>query len=334
MPAKGTKTHGSETTGSERLYARCEQILRRSIRSGLPPGTVLLEAQLAKLLGSSRAPVRQALAHLHEEGLVQRSQGRGYLVGRNGHGIPRVKLSVAMLGLDEPGEALRRSLAWEGIYEDVERSIIHRSVFGSARVNEVELASRYGVGRSVARDVLTRLQSLGMLAKDERQRWIIVSLDRQRLASLYELRQLLEPAALRHAMQYAEVALLEEMRRRLQVRRAAYPKVSANDMNDLEYDLHVRLLSLCRNRELLGALQRTRCTLTLSKHVLGVEMPLPQHDPFMEEHVEVLDAVITGKAQPAMKALERHLRSSFPKVADRLEAFRASYTPPPLTYLN
>ena len=239
-----------------------------------------------------------------------------------------------MLGLDEPGEALRRSLAWEGIYEDVERSIIHRSVFGSARVNEVELASRYGVGRSVARDVLTRLQSLGMLAKDERQRWIIVSLDRQRLASLYELRRLLEPAALRHAMQYAEVALLEEMRRRLQVRRAAYPKVSANDMNDLEYDLHVRLLSLCRNRELLGALQRTRCTLTLSKHVLGVEMPLPRHDPFMEEHVEVLDAVITGKAQLAMKALERHLRSSFPKVADRLEAFRASYTPPPLTYLN
>jgi DNA-binding GntR family transcriptional regulator len=105
-------------------------------------------------------------------------------------------------------------------------------------------------------------------------------------------------------------------------------------MNELEDDLHVRLLSLCGNRELLGALRRTRCTLTLSKHVLGVEMKVPERDPFMDEHVRVVDALIDGKLAQATRALVQHLRSSLPKVADRLEAFRASYSPPPLAYIS
>ena len=82
-----------------------------------------------------------------------------------------------MLDIDEPREALRRSFAWEGIYEEVERAIIHRSAFGRFRVNELELARHYKVGRTVAHDVLTRLQALGIVDKDERQRWTIVSLD-------------------------------------------------------------------------------------------------------------------------------------------------------------
>lgn len=322
-------------SAGEALYLRFERILRRSIdRGGLPPGTVLLEGRLAQLLGSSRAPVRQALVQLQDAGLVQRFQGRGYLVGRDHRQVRRVKLSADMLGLDAPGEELRRSFAWEGIYEEVERSIIHRSVFGRVRVNELELAQHYGVGRTVARDVLTRLQNLGMLDKDERQRWTIVSLDRERLVGLYEIRELLEPAALRQAMEHIDIDTLRDMRARLLRQLGAYPDVSANDMNELEYDLHVRVLEACPNRELLGALLRTRCTLTLSKHVLGVEMAVPEHDPFMEEHVHVLDAMIAGKPVSAAEALRRHLRSSCPKVADRLEAFREIFTPPPVDYIT
>jgi DNA-binding GntR family transcriptional regulator len=317
------------------LYLRFERILRRSIEDGrLPQGTVLLEGRLAQLLGSSRAPVRQALAQLLDSGLIERFQGRGYLAGRGGAADRRAKLSADMLVIDEPREVLRRSFAWESIYEEVERTIIHRSVFGRFRVNELELARHYKVGRTVARDVLTKLQSLGILDKDERQRWIIVSLDRERLGSLYEVRELLEPVALRQAIDHIGAATVVAMRDRLLGELKAYPNVSANAMNELEYDLHVRLLDACPNRELLGALLRTRCTLTVSKHVLGVEMAVPEHDPFIEEHLHVFDAIIDGKPNSAAEALRRHLLSSCPKVVDRLEAFQEIFTPPPVAYIS
>ena len=239
-----------------------------------------------------------------------------------------------MLELDAPREALRRSFAWEGIYEDVERTIIHRSVFGRFRVNELELARHYKVGRTVARDVLTRLQGLGMLDKDDRQRWTIVSLDRARVIHLYEVRELLEPAALRQTMGRIEMKVLHGFRQRLIDQLNTYPATSASEMNELEYDLHVRCLDACPNREMLSALERTRCTLTLSKHVLGVEMDIPEHDPFLEEHVHVFDAMIEGKPNAAASALKRHLLSSRPKVVHRLEAFQEVFTPQPVDYIT
>ena len=63
-------------------YASITERLRRGLESGaLPEGTVLLEGPLAAIFGSSRSPVKQALARLEEEGLLSRFDGRGLLVG-------------------------------------------------------------------------------------------------------------------------------------------------------------------------------------------------------------------------------------------------------------
>ena len=315
-------------------YARFSDILERSIGKGLlDAGVVLLEGPIAQIFGSSRAPVRQALQYLHGRGLISRFEGRGFVVGAADGAVRRVELSVDMFDIDIDQQPVRKFFAWEGIYESVERAIVHRSVFGRFRVNELELARHHHVGRTVARDVLTRLQGLGMLEKDERQRWLTVPHDAQRLANLYEIREQLEPLALRQALPFLGDRLLEKMRRKIAGQIRAYPHVTSEMMNDLEFDLHVRSLAPCPNGELLGALQRTRCVLTLSKHVLGVAMPLPKADPFMAEHREVLDAMLSGDARKSARLLRGHLRASRPKVIERLDEFRRSFTPPANPYI-
>ncbi|MBL8698001.1 MAG: GntR family transcriptional regulator [Alphaproteobacteria bacterium] len=319
----------------EPLYQRFERILARSIHAGrLEPGTVLLEGPLAEMFGSSRAPVRQALAALRSANLISRFEGRGHIVGSRRAGIRRVSVSAAMLDVEPQARELRKSFAWEKIYEAVERAIIHRSAFGRFRVNEVELARHHRVSRGVARDVLTRIEGLGMLEKDERQRWTIVPLDRDRLVNLYELREHLEPAALRHALPSLAPAWLCELRHRLASQIAVYPRVSAKALDDLEFDLHVRCLAPGPNRELLAALAKTRCVLTLSKHVLGVEIDVPQSDPFMEEHLRVVEAMVRGDAHGAAALLHEHLQSSRPKVIERLERFRRGFTPAHIPYIG
>ena len=55
--------------------------LRNAIQRGsLPPGTQLVERELADKLGMSRVPVREAIHRLAEEGLVKKTAHRGSIV--------------------------------------------------------------------------------------------------------------------------------------------------------------------------------------------------------------------------------------------------------------
>ncbi|MBN9058031.1 MAG: GntR family transcriptional regulator, partial [Rhizobiales bacterium] len=81
-------------------YASIAERLRLGIESGsLPQGAVLLEGPLASIFGSSRSPVKQALAQLEEEGLLRRFDGRGLLVGATGE-PKRLKITAEMFDLD------------------------------------------------------------------------------------------------------------------------------------------------------------------------------------------------------------------------------------------
>ncbi|MDW8258742.1 MAG: GntR family transcriptional regulator [Gammaproteobacteria bacterium] len=64
-------------TRSQPVYAA----LRQKIRNGeLPPGHYLVETDLARALGVSRTPVREAIRRLAAEGLVQRQDRRRAIV--------------------------------------------------------------------------------------------------------------------------------------------------------------------------------------------------------------------------------------------------------------
>lgn len=317
------------------IYALIFDMLRKAIIGGsIEGGTVLLEGHIADILKSTRTPVRQALRELEKEGLVSRFEGRGFLVGATGGEPRRVTISSAMLGLDKLGEPVRKTLGWESIYDEVERDVVHLSVFDHYRINEVELARHYGVGRMVARDVLLRLESLGLLEKDDRQRWVVTPLDANRINHLYELRWLLEPAALHSAMATMEASDTEKMMNDLRKAMRTYPDITRASLDELELELHVRCLSKCSNSDLLQSLQRTRCILTLSKHVLGVSTPMPKRDPFMAEHLAVLKAVSEGDSQRAQELLRHHLEVSCAKVSQRVDLVRNHYPTPNLPYIT
>ena len=57
---------------------------------------------------------------------------------------------------------------------------------------------------------------------------------------------------------------------------ARYPDITTGEMYALEVDLHVTCAQASPNRELIQALQRTHCVLTLSKHTVGTRSPSPR----------------------------------------------------------
>jgi DNA-binding GntR family transcriptional regulator len=71
------ETSGSEPLRVERVY---QQIKWRIVYGTYPPGKVLSESVLARVHGSSRTPVREALSRLVEERYVERVPRKGCIV--------------------------------------------------------------------------------------------------------------------------------------------------------------------------------------------------------------------------------------------------------------
>ncbi|GBD47924.1 GntR family transcriptional regulator [Methylopila sp. Yamaguchi] len=304
-------------------YALIADTLRETIASGrLPAGAVLAEGALASLFGASRSPVKQAFAQLEAEKLVRRFDGRGVLVG---DGPPkRVALTAEILGL---ATGAARDDAWDTLYYALERAVIEASVFGRFRINELALARHFGVGRTVARNLLLRAQGTGIAVKTDSGHWQIVPMDEARISDLYELRLMLEPPLIKSAAGRVPGDLLREMATRHAAANRAAPDYGVAELDALEADIHVTCLGFGRNAEARAALERTRCLLVVGKHIQAAIAKAPRIDPFMDEHLAILAALEANDGDRAAAALSDHLLSSMRKAAERLEAFRAQGGP-------
>lgn len=135
--------------GGRRLALDMHERLRTMILSGeLPPGSVLLQAEMARKLGVSRTPMREAFRLLQEEGLIdaspdQRARVRGVdpadLDGVYGARIMLETLAVSMTAklltpadVERMGEVLRRMQELAGNDRPEEWYAAHKEFHGIA----------------------------------------------------------------------------------------------------------------------------------------------------------------------------------------------------------
>jgi DNA-binding GntR family transcriptional regulator len=205
----------SNPFAQEPRYELITRVLRTNIQRGtLPEGLVLLEGPIAAVMQTSRVPVQSALRLLMSEGFVHRFEGRGYLVGQEGKGIAPLRRDVREFTLDVPNavdDALQTRGTWRHVYEEVEEQVASCQIFGEFRIVETELSEYLGVSRTVARDVLARLQERGLIRKNASSHWIAGPLTARTLREKFELRSIIEPAALRMSAPYIRYAEVEHL---------------------------------------------------------------------------------------------------------------------------
>jgi DNA-binding GntR family transcriptional regulator len=308
---------------SPRLYQRAYDLLAENIRRGLvPAGSELSETSIAAQFGVSRAPARRALNELAKAGLIERRSGRGYVVKRG------AKVRAKPGGSDTvPDQKLVSEPSWQRIYREVEEDIAARISFASWRLNEAVLARHYGVSRTVARDVIGRLQQRGLLKKDERSRWIAPALTPQHVAELYELRWLLEPAALTKAAPRVPSELLDRMQLKLATVIADPAKIVGSTLDDLERDLHATVLGFCDSETLMQAIAGPQSLLIAHRFLYRWTARLFDVEPFLAEHMVVFERLRAGRVKSAAAALEKHLRDSRDRAIARIDAIASGAQP-------
>ena len=152
---------------------------------------------------------------------------------------------------------------------------------------------------------------------------VLKVLDDSRVRDIFELRQSLEPPLIASAAGKIPPDVLDAMASRLRAAMTARPDVSIAELDELESDLHIRCLSFGKNREMVEALKRTHCSFVIGKHIQVALAQQPQIDPFMDEHLPIIEALRRDDGRAAAAALRRHLDLTQEKLARWFEAFRA-----------
>ncbi|MGG4605972.1 GntR family transcriptional regulator [Paenalcaligenes sp. Me131] len=308
-------------TAAVPLYEAIATALRTAIAQRvLKAGDLINESMVAQAFNVSRTPVKAALKALVDQNVLYKHSGRGVIVGPLIAKQKVTRLSSFELAALEPfGDALRSPDSWIQVYNDVEREVCNHAIFGPVRIVETELAKSFDVSRTVAHEVLMRLEGVGLVEKDPAGRWSIVPMTPERVRQLYEIRRYLEPPALRKSVEHIPQEVLNLMWERLETISKRYPNVSEAELDDLEKDLHFRCLSYCQNDELIKLLGHTQALLINNKHMLGGYLKLPSMDPFLEEHRLIMQALMQRQPDAVAQALDDHLSRSITKTLERLQ---------------
>ncbi len=287
----------------EPRYELITRVLRSNIQRGnLPEGLVLLEGPIAAVMQTSRVPVQSALRHLMAEGLVHRFEGRGYLVGPEGRNILPVRRDIREFALDIPeamDDALQTRGTWRHVYEEVEEQVASCQIFGEFRIIETELSEYLGVSRTVARDVLARLQERGLIRKSATSHWIAGPLTARTVREKFELRSIMEPAALRLAapfIRYAEVENLLEMI-------DSGSMISSESLSDALMDF---CIAQAPNTTLVEMIRGNRLLLSSVNRALTA-LGLPNDEATIDQYRTLLDLIARHPIDSAAEYLRDHV---------------------------
>jgi DNA-binding GntR family transcriptional regulator len=111
-------------------------------------------------------------------------------------------------------------------------------------------------------------------------------------------------------------------------------EIGGDTLDQLEHDLHVTLLSYCGNRALVQAMTYPQSLLIAHTFLYRWTSLLFATEPFLPEHLEVIERLQAGRIADAAKTLEAHLRVSRDRAMGRVNVIATGPQPEPLPYLD
>lgn len=271
----------------------------------------MTESAISRAFGVSRSPAAAALEKLAKDGLISTFEGRGYLVGASSNSPLRHDLFEAGLTLEAEQLDEMQQRGWrDRLYPLVERDVAASMAYGPFQIVGTTLADTFGVSRTVAHEVLTRLERVGLVQQGNNGRWYVPRLTVRDVEEHYEVRSVLEPLAL---VQGARMMDKSEIFIRLQRARALVERGTASseaEIVQLENDLHRDIVLACSNTQFRQIIERSQLPL-IATH-LTFERYLNDEEilPSAKQHVKILEALSKGDDAGAAKEMVTHLQSA------------------------
>ena len=190
------------------------------------------------------------------------------------------------------------------------------------RINEIGLSRELAVSRTPLREALNRLVTEHLIDFKPGLGFFCRELDARSVYELYELREIIELAALRKACESASDAQLKALNEDLQANGLSYVGKTVREVTERDEAFHIAIAELSGNHELALHLaqinQRIRFIrwLDMSSRVKETK----------GEHRAIMDAMLDRDADRAADILGKHIRRRMDQiVASVKESFSNIY---------
>lgn len=211
----------------------------------------------------------------------------------------------------------------ERVYRKLKEDIFELRLLPGDRFSEGKLATRMQASRTPVRQALQRLASEGWLAVRFRSGWQVLPFDFEQFEELYELRILLETAALRRLAERPQTAALAELETTWLVAEEAR-ELDSRRLASLDEAFHCQLLEAAGNRELARVHREVTERIRIVRRLDFTEPP--RIEATYREHAAILEALRDGNVDLACQLLSAHIWESRTAVrritAQRLHAAR------------
>jgi DNA-binding GntR family transcriptional regulator len=261
---------------------------------GWTAGHHLTEQSLEPVLGTSRSPIRGALAHLAAQGiLVPRPPRRGLFLARDA-----TELALERHRPDAPAE--------ERAYLALARARLAGEL--PAVLSENEAMRRTGLARDALRRVLARAAQEGWIEQRPSRRWSFLPMidGPEACAESYALRAVLEPAALNLPGFAPDPAVLARLRAQQEALvGGAVFRAGDAELFAANSTFHESLAVLSGNRFVLQMVVRQNQLRRLVEYRAILDRERVRHQ--CVEHLAILQRLQEGASGAAAELLAGHL---------------------------
>ncbi len=227
---------------------------------------------------------------------------------------------------------------YDGVLNQVGLAVVSGELEPGTKLVLSDIEQRYEVSRTVARDVVKVVESLGLVTSRRRAgieiqpqaswrvldplviAWRIASDRQAQIASLTEVRSAVEPRAARLAAEHAT----QEQAARLVETASTMAELGARGLGlskaylEADIEFHTLLLVASAN-EMFGAMQGMIADVLRGRHDYQLTPEWPDSDA-LAEHVRIAQAVTARDPEAAEAASRRQLEIVFREVAGRDQA--------------
>ncbi|KPW86402.1 transcriptional regulator, GntR family [Pseudomonas congelans] len=196
----------------------------------------------------------------------------------------------------------------EDVYRRLKQEIFDFYLLPYDRFTETQLADRYQVSRTPVRDALYRLQREGYLDVEFRRGWSVKPLDFNQIDQLYDLRIVLECAAVERICASAEVhPELNILRQHWLIDRDGW-QIDMQVVADLDEQFHTQLVAASGNLEMARIHQEVTERIRIVRRLDFFKSARIKHTYL--EHAAILNALQARKRDEALLLLRSHVEIS------------------------
>lgn len=205
----------------------------------------------------------------------------------------------------------------DGVFSALRHLIVTQKIKGGERLDYKEIGLLLKVSRVPIREAVQRLEATGLLRVTNNLGTYVVSLSREDIEDIFEIRLMLERGSVAKAIDRIPHEKLRELK-------SVFAEEAGSENRDPEY--HTTEAIMKADDELHNLIVDSADSQIFSRvygqienFILAVRYMNRREYVSSREHIDIIDALLAGEVETAQDRVEAHLRSVCSKLLDNKE---------------